>query len=217
MHWNRSRKREGTGRSQDHLSWKNLNYLGVNETCYNSDVIVGEEERLKDEDRNNRLDVPSSQSCFKKYSADACLCVFRSIPQGHHACPHLWPCQLWLHQRGRGLLVRKLQHLHLHVQTAHPQQQHQQHENAGLGGHHSQAEQVQRPALAFKEQTLEQEDFGHYVIASSRPAKRRPAKRRPMERRSLVPKQFLSLGYSPSFVHSLSARWVTFPMTSIVV
>ena len=56
------------------------NYLGVNETCYNSDVIVGEEERLKDEDRNNRLDVPSSRPFFKKYSADACQWVFRSIP-----------------------------------------------------------------------------------------------------------------------------------------
>ena len=40
------------------------NDLGVNETCYNSDVIVGEEERLKDEDRNSRLDIPSSRPCF---------------------------------------------------------------------------------------------------------------------------------------------------------
>ena len=54
--------------------------LGVNETCYNSDVIVGEEERSKDKDRNNWLDVPSSRPCFKKYSTDACLWVFRSIP-----------------------------------------------------------------------------------------------------------------------------------------
>ena len=40
------------------------NDLGVNETCYNSDVIVSEEEWLKDEDRISRLDIPSSQPCF---------------------------------------------------------------------------------------------------------------------------------------------------------
>ena len=36
-------------------------------------VFVGEEERLKDEDRNNRLDFPSSRPCFKKYQE--CLSV----------------------------------------------------------------------------------------------------------------------------------------------
>ena len=61
-----------------------------------------------------------------------------------------------------GSISDKLQHLKLHVQTAHPQQHPQQRELAGQGGHHPQAERVRRPVLDFTGQTLEQEDYEHF-------------------------------------------------------
>ena len=61
-----------------------------------------------------------------------------------------------------GSLSEKLQHLQLHVQTAHPQQQPQQRELAGQVGHQPQAERVWRPVLDFTGQTLEQEDYEHF-------------------------------------------------------
>ena len=61
-----------------------------------------------------------------------------------------------------GPLSEKLQHLSLHVQTAHPPQQPPRHDPVGQGGHHHQAERVKRPILNFTGQTLEQEDFDHF-------------------------------------------------------
>ena len=65
------KKRDGAGRSQDHLKTKNLIQMILE--LMRPDVLVGEEEKLKDEDRNNRLDFPSSQPGFKEYSAETFL------------------------------------------------------------------------------------------------------------------------------------------------
>ena len=57
-----------------------------------------------------------------------------------------------------GSLSEKLQHLQLYVQTAHSQ-----------GQHHPQAERVRRPVLGFTGQTLEQEDFVHFLYLCTWP------------------------------------------------
>ena len=80
------------------------------------------------------------------------LITMTGLPCDHASCTFV---------SEEGTLSEKLQHLSLHVQTAHPQPS-PRHDTGGHGGVHPQAERVKRPVLNFTGQTLEQEDFEHF-------------------------------------------------------